>query len=94
MDEAIEVNSGFVGKEKTVVSFDGTFVTIRRGMLGRNEVRIPVSKITMVGYKRQAMKGGGHIEFVAPSVDGRVKFTWFKANDFDRLRAAVESALT
>ena len=86
MGQPIEVNSGFVGNQRTVVTFDGAFVTIRRGLLGRNEARIPVSKITMVGYRRQAMKGGGQIEFVAAGLDGRVKFTWWKANDFDRLR--------
>ena len=71
MNEPIEVNSGFVGNQRTVITLNGAFVTIRRGLLGRNEARIPVSKITKVGYRRQAMKGREQIEFMATGPLGK-----------------------
>ncbi len=91
----ITASNGAIGFDKAVVSLDddGTVVTIRRGILGRRETAIPVSRITMLGWKH-SITGSGHIEFVAASVDGRVRFAAWKHQEFEALRDAVNAKIS
>jgi hypothetical protein len=91
----ITASNGAIGFDKAVVTLDDdcTVVTIRRGMLGRKETTIPVSRITMLGWKH-SIAGSGHIEFVAASVDGYVRFAAWKHGEFEVLRDAINAKIT
>ena len=88
----MQVRNGLINERKVVVSFDGQMVKIRRGMFGRTEVSIPVSKITLVGWHKNRV-AGGYIEFVAAGADGRVEFMPWSTKEFAALRAAVDAAV-
>lgn len=90
----IEVTNGMVMNSKALVTFDGKTVRIKRGTFGRTEVRIPVSRITQVGWSRRVISQPNHIEFVAAGVDGTVKFRHGHLKEFEQLRDAVENAMT
>jgi hypothetical protein len=86
-------SSGHVGHDKAVVTFDGTFVTIRRGMSGKDVTRIPVSKINAVRFNKGPLGTHGTIEFATPATDGRVYFSPWKATEFEKMREAVQVAI-
>jgi len=86
-------NSGHVGHDKAVVTFDGTLVTIRRGMSGKDVTRIPVSKINAVRFNKGPLGTHGTIEFATPATDGRVYFSPWKATEFEKMREAVQVAI-
>lgn len=88
----IEARNGLLGSARVTVTFDGSTVVIRRGLFSRTEARIPISRITMVGWEKH-LASGGHIEFVAAGVDGKVPFTWWKTAGFEALRAAVDEKI-
>jgi len=89
----IEAKNGRYAAGKAHVLFDGQMVRIKRGTFGRSEAKIPVSRITMVGW-RKSLIGGGHIEFVAAGIDGKVPFMWWHTDEFERLRSAVDAAVS
>ena len=84
--------SGIPGTKRAVVKFDGTTVVIKRGLFGRDQTTIPVSRITSVGFE-QGLLRGGHIEFTAAGLDGKVEFGPLWGGQFEILRRAVEAAL-
>jgi len=86
-------NSGHFGHDKAVVTFDGTFVTIRRGMSGKDVTRIPVSKISAVRFNKGFLGTHGTIEFAIPATDGRVYFSPWKATEFEKMREVVQAAI-
>jgi Bacterial PH domain len=87
------VNSGHFGHDKAVVTFDGTTVTIRRGMSGKDVTRIPVSKINAVRFNKRLLGTHGRIEFATPAIDGRVYFSPWKVTQFEKMREAVQVAI-
>jgi hypothetical protein len=89
----IQVSNGFIGGDKTVVEFDGSAITVRRGMFGNRVATIPVSRVTQVGWKTPLLAGHGHIEFVAADVEGKVAFRLNKRRQFEALRDAVQAAM-
>ena len=94
----IEATNGIFGHDKTVVTFDGRTISIDRGsFLGHREERIPVSKVTMTGWRKSTMRKLGYIEFITAGanrkVSGKVSFTDKPLAEFERLRDAVEAAL-
>lgn len=89
----VTATNGIPGTRRDVVTFDGRSVVIRRGLLGRDEDTIPLSRITSVGFNKSLL-GRGFIEFTAAGVsDGKVEFGVLWAKQFGILRAAVEAAL-
>lgn len=87
----IEATSGVA--HPVTVSFDGRQITIRRGRLGRNESHIPLSRVTMVNFKKR-LTGTGYIEFVGAGTDGKVEFSYWKAAEFSAVKDAVDAALS
>ena len=87
----VEATSGLVSP--TTVVFDGGSITINRGLFGRNETRIPLSRVTAVNFRR-GITGRGYIEFVGAGEDARVDFAILKAPQFEALAAAVSAALS
>lgn len=87
----IEASAGLLN-DKVTVSLDGSAVIIKRGMVGRNERRIPLNRISEVAFKT-GLAGGGYIEFVAAGVDGRVKFPPWKKAEFTALKEAADQAM-
>ena len=86
----IEATSGLVSP--TTVVFDGGSITINRGLFGRNETRIPLSRVTAVNFRR-GLTGRGYIEFLGVGEDARVDFAIWKASQFEALAASVSAAL-
>jgi len=86
----IEAISGLVSP--TTVVFDGGSITINRGLFGRNETRIPLSRVTAVNFRR-GLTGRGYIEFLGVGEDARVDFAIWKASQFEALAASVSAAL-
>jgi hypothetical protein len=87
----VEATSGLV--RPVTVIFDGGSITIKRGLFGRDETRIPLSRITAVNF-RKGLTGRGHIEFIGAGEDARVEFAMWKAAQFEALAASVSAALT
>jgi hypothetical protein len=86
-------HSGYFGHDKTVVTFDSTFVTIRRGMSGKDVARIPVEKINVVRLNKGPLGTHGQIDFANPTTNGRVYFSPWKAAEFEKMREAVQAAI-
>ncbi len=95
-DTNITASNGMMGKDKAVVTFDGSTVIIKKGTFGRTEIRIPVSKITTVGWHKSLL-GKGHVDFIAAGLDGKVEFRPGLNNqhtkEFEALRAAINEAV-
>ena len=87
----IEAISGLVSP--TTVVFDGGSITINRGLFGRNETRIPLSRVTAVNFRR-GLTGRGYIEVVGVGEDARVDFAFWRVAQFEALAAAVNAALS
>lgn len=90
----IKASNGFLGSDSAVVEFDGSAVTIKRGLFGNRVITIPVSRMTQVGWRVPVLAGHGRIEFIAAGADGLVKFKMIKKGKFEALRAAVEEAMS
>jgi hypothetical protein len=86
----VEATSGWA--RPVTVRFDGGSITIQRGLLGRNETRIPISRVTAVNFRR-GLTGRGYIEFLGVGEDARVDFAIWKASQFEALAASVSAAL-
>lgn len=86
-------NSGHIGHDKAVVTFDGASVVISRGIHGQDVTRIPVDKINVVRFNKGPLGTHGQIEFATPCKDGRVYFSPWKVTEFEKLRDAVGAAI-
>jgi hypothetical protein len=75
-----------------LVEFDGTTVTIKRGITRSNVTTIPVSRMSSVGWKK-SITGKGFIEFIAAGLDGKVEFNAWTWRQFEAMHDAVEAAL-
>ena len=79
------------GRKRTVVTFDGNIVCIRRGR--RVERRLPVAKIQSIWWRP------GHIRFdmegstVSMRAYDKVDFSRRQTQEFLALRDAIESAI-
>lgn len=82
-----------LGTNKVEVELSDTSVTIKKGMFGRNETKIPLRNITAVNIKQGHFGGVGSLEFVAAGLDGVVSFSYWRRQDFVSLAEHVSSML-
>lgn len=83
------------------VSFDGQHVTITRKGLSAHastdtgETRLHVSQISAVRWKPAGLMLSGSIRFAVPGGDEHsVEFTRGQMSEFERLRAAIDGAVS